>query len=102
MPVKVAHVRRGRFTNYVGRACAEFEPTCFGNQFHIGPDGNREEVIAKFAEWWYAPMQKTMRQYALDSFDDEAVLGCWCKPLACHADIIAGYVNWRKPEPLLW
>ena len=33
----------------------------------------------------------------------DAVLGCWCKPEACHGDIIAGYLAWRwEKQPCLY
>lgn len=55
------------------------------NPFRIGVDGDREQVIAKY------------RDYLLDRPDFLARLpdlrgkrlGCWCKPLPCHADVIA-------------
>ena len=57
----------------------------WGNPFRIGPDGSRDEVIAKYGKWirsqphllWLLP---TLR---------DKVLGCHCKPLACHGDVLA-------------
>lgn len=95
MPIKVVHVRRGcRYTQYIGRAGNGFSQSIFHNPFHIGKDGSRAEVIAKFAEYWYAPEQWDLRRAAWYLAED-AVLGCWCKPELCHGDIIAGYLEWR-------
>ena len=69
---------------YVGR------PSKWGNPYKIGPDGTREEVIAKYAEWLDG-MVDTGR---LDL--DELIgkdLVCWCVPEPCHADILMELVN---------
>ena len=62
---------------YIGR------PSKWGNPFVIGIDGNREEVINKF------------RTYARSKFNKSDLeelkgknLGCYCKPLACHGDVL--------------
>lgn len=97
--VTVQHVRKGRFTRYIGRTWAEFSASEFGNPFHVGKDGDRTEVILKFAAYWYAPEQKHLREKALHFAPDE-ILGCWCHPKypECHGDIIAGYVNWKRQQ----
>ena len=68
---------------YIGR------PSKWGNPFIIGEyDGDRNEVIEKY------------EQYALDNFSDEDLeelngktLVCWCKPLACHGDVLVDLVE---------
>jgi hypothetical protein len=74
---------------YVGRAMYRggwrLPASPFANPFRIGVDGDREQVIAKY------------RDYLLGRPDLLALLpdlrgkrlGCWCKPLPCHADVIA-------------
>lgn len=66
--------------------------TPFGNPFAIGPDGTREEVVAKYAAWIEAPEQDTLKKQVrreLRGFD----LVCWCAPLACHADVLLKIAN---------
>jgi hypothetical protein len=55
------------------------------NPFRVGVDGDREQVIANYREHLLA------RPDLLALLPDlrGKRLGCWCKPLACHADIIA-------------
>lgn len=72
-------VKGGFVGTYIGR------PSIFGNPFVIGRDGSREQVIAKFEE--YARSNKQLLQ-AIRALDENAVLRCFCKPLACHGDII--------------
>lgn len=64
---------------YIGR------PSKFGNPYQIGPDGNRAEVLAKY-EIWLRNQPHLMA--ALPELRGK-VLGCYCKPLRCHGDILA-------------
>ncbi len=65
----------------------------FGNPYQIGPDGNRNEVIRKFDYDFHQHMLKdpVFRQ-KLERLRGQR-LGCFCKPLPCHADVIAAYLN---------
>jgi hypothetical protein len=61
----------------------------WGNPFLIGLDGTREEVITKYAAYLAArpdlvALLPTLRGKRL---------GCWCAPLGCHGDVLAGLVN---------
>ena len=77
----VDHVKKykGKDGIYIGR------PTIFGNPFVIGKDGTRAEVIEKY------------REYVLSRPDilkliptlKNRVLTCFCKPLACHGNVLA-------------
>jgi hypothetical protein len=80
---------------YVGRAMYRggwrLRASPLANPFRIGCDGDRGEVIAKY------------RDYLLGHPDLLALLpdlrgkrlGCWCKPLPCHADVIAEFADQR-------
>ncbi len=67
------------FDIYIGR------PSKWGNPFHIGPDGTREQVIEKYKAWIQTQPQLLA---ALGELRGK-ILGCWCKPLACHGDVLA-------------
>lgn len=69
---------------YIGR------PSKFGNPFSIGKDGTRDEVIDKYAEWinTQPELLKAIRK-ELKGKD----LLCWCKPKACHGDVILRIAN---------
>ncbi len=73
---------------YIGR------PGPFGNPFKIGRDGSREEVIAKFKEWVeQSPDPKAHWIRTHLHFLKEKTLGCFCKPLPCHGDVLAEWTN---------
>ena len=78
---------------YIGRAGVVFikgqrypkQPSPFANPFKVGRDGTREEVLEKF--------EALMRQrlvvtpHLLSDLEGKT-LGCWCKPAACHGDVL--------------
>jgi hypothetical protein len=72
---------------YIGRGSP------FGNPFVIGQHGNRADVIAAYHAYFYN------RLISEPGFDATVRalrgkrLGCFCKPAACHGDIIAEYIN---------
>lgn len=60
----------------------------WGNPFKVGRDGTREEVIEKFREYGEEKGLKT-EAYKLRG----KYLGCFCKPLACHGDVLAEWAD---------
>ena len=77
---RVVHCKVEPFDIYIGR------PSKWGNPFKIGKDGSREEVIQKYRQWVRTnPMLMTQLTTELKG----KVLGCWCKPDACHGDVLA-------------
>ena len=74
---KVVHIS-SKYDTLIGR------PSKWGNPFEIGKDGTRAQVIAKYREWI-----KTQPDLiaALPTLQGKR-LGCWCKPKACHGDVL--------------
>lgn len=87
------------FDIYIGRKVTNrFAQSVFHNPFKIGDDdGNRDEVILKFIDYWYAPERKALRELAVKELTGKT-LACWCAPFPCHGDIIAGYVTWKNGD----
>jgi len=75
---KIVHCNKEEFDIYIGRG------TIWGNPYIIGKDGNRKEVIDKYRI--YASTNKEIIESL--SILQNKVLGCWCKPKACHGDIL--------------
>lgn len=87
----VVHCKREPFDVYVGR------PGPWGNPFSHNDSeraqfkvATREEAIAKFEEWFRAQPELVQRAKTLLK---GKVLGCWCHPKACHADVLARIAN---------
>ena len=69
---------------YIGRGSR------WGNPFKIGADGSRDEVIAKYAEWYSTS--------GLDAFLHEIRgrnLVCWCAPQRCHGHFLLARANFE-------
>ena len=79
----VLHCKRAAHDVYIGR------PSKWGNPFVIGPDGTRDDVIARYEAWLLEQPE------LVDALPELAgkTLGCWCAPRACHGDVLARLAN---------
>ena len=86
---KVVNIDKGdKYDVYIGRGSK------YGNPYAMGFDGDRDEVIRKFA-------YDFERGFILGEKDERADLaklagkrlGCHCIPAPCHGDVIAEYIN---------
>lgn len=77
--IRVVHCKKEPYDVYIGR------PSKWGNPFSIGIHGSRREVIRMYLDW------VTQQPELIASLPElkGKVLGCWCKPLPCHGDILA-------------
>ena len=87
MKTKVVNCKKEKYDVYIGR------PSPFGNPFIIGRDGTREDVIRKFKNKFYLWISLKGNYYQSILKLKGKTLGCYCKPLACHGDIIVEYLN---------
>lgn len=90
---------------YIGRAVPRqgYSKGTWSNPFKIGPDGTREEVLRMYEEWLRAKLR------ADDGFIGgirgqlkDRVLICWCKPAACHGDLLARLCDMSASEYAEW
>lgn len=69
---------------YIGR------PSRWGNPFQIGRDGDRAEVIRKYTRWLLEAADEDARWVLANAHTLKGkALVCWCKPEACHGDVLA-------------
>lgn len=61
----------------------------WGNPFRIGIDGTRTEVIEKYRKWIKTQPHLLKQLHTLKG----KRLGCWCKPLDCHGDVLVELIN---------
>lgn len=89
---------------YIGRENARYnmKKSILHNPFAIGPDGNRDEVIQLFKEYlWECIKRKNVVYDALMKLakvEHDLNLVCYCKPHACHGDVIIKAVEWLKTQ----
>lgn len=76
---RVVHSMKSPYDVYIGR------PGPWGNPFILNVDGTREQVIKKYKDWFLN--QPDLIARARKELKGK-ILGCWCKPLGCHGDVI--------------
>ncbi len=69
---------------YVGRGSP------YGNPFVIGKDGDREEVLKKFKN--YLSSNPDLIDKVKSNLKGKDLV-CFCKPKACHADLLLEVAN---------
>ena len=89
---KAVNLRVEAFDVYIGRA-GHGQSGEFGNPFKVGVHGARGECVVLFRQWFYSEQGRAMRARVREVIKPGMRLGCFCKPMACHGDVIAEYVN---------
>jgi hypothetical protein len=88
----------GRY--YIGRANAGKAGSILQNPFHIGKDGTREEVILMFKRYLWNCIKEKNAVYhelmRLAELEHDLEFACFCKPHACHGDVIIAAIEWLK------
>ncbi len=81
---------------YIGRAMNmggwNLTASKWANPFPITSDCPRLVVLQKYETWIKSKPELLV---ALDELDGK-VLGCWCKPQACHGDILIRLLEEKK------
>lgn len=84
------HCKKEPYDIYIGR------PSPWGNPFtHKNGTiakykvGSRDEAVKAYKEWILTQPELLARLPELKG----KVLGCWCKPQACHGDILLEMAN---------
>jgi len=83
---KVVNKYREAYDVYIGR------PSIFGNPFSVKEYG-RESCIEKYREYFYKRIKEDVKFKEEVLKLKDKVLGCFCKPLACHGDVIKEYLD---------
>lgn len=92
----VVHCKKANYDVYIGR------PSVWGNPFSHLDDTlanykveSRSEAILKYREWLLT--QPRLLEKARKELRGK-VLGCWCKPLPCHGDVLSEVANDQQQE----
>lgn len=87
---KVVHCKKESYNVYIGR------PSKWGNPFTHQPDGktlakyvvkDRNAAVNAYREWITNGDGKHLLE-DLHELKGGKILGCWCKPQACHGDVL--------------
>ncbi len=70
--------------------------TQFGNPFRLEKDGGdytRESSVEAYREWFLEKIEDDPEfKQSVEALRGET-LGCWCKPKACHGEVILAYLR---------
>jgi hypothetical protein len=99
MKTKVVHLMREKYDVAIDRSSK------WGNPF-THKDGTmakfkvatREEAIEKYREYI---LNNEELMNSLDELKGK-VLGCWCKPKACHGDVLIELIENKEDEIKYW
>lgn len=87
---RVVHCKKEPYDVYIGR------PSKWGNPFEIGKDGTRKDVIDKYRDWILSQPELMKSLPDLEG----KTLACWCRPKACHGDVLIELLENRKRDHL--
>lgn len=98
METKVVNIYKEKYDVYIGRK-GKNQDGYFGNPFPLKKGEERGSTIEKYKEYFYKRLKEDPEfKNRIESLRDKT-LGCFCKPHACHGDVIAEYLN--KPFKIL-
>jgi len=91
--IKVVHCRKEKYDIYIGHAIPlrGIKGSKWCNPFEVGRDGTREQVIAKYRDW----ITRGGGRHLVKDLHElrDKVIGCWCKPKACHGDVLKQLID---------
>jgi hypothetical protein len=98
MVAKIVNIKIHKCDIFVGRN-RDISRFHWGNPFIIGKDGDRQEVVARFKMWFlglaHQDIEPERRAWMVRNLFrlKGRTLGCFCKPLDCHGDILLKEAN---------
>ena len=96
----IVNIRTKKFDIYIGRYNPKFGKSKFANPCKITDTCTREEAIAYYRSWLTHQINVGNITIADLRALHGKVLGCWCKPLPCHGDVLIEFVEWAMTQPL--
>jgi hypothetical protein len=89
METKVVHLKKEAYDQRIDRR------SIFGNPYEMKNRSNaeRERVIEEFAKYFFKELKESLLFQSQVHALKGKTLGCWCKPKACHGDVIKEYLD---------
>ena len=104
---RVVHCKKNAYDVYIGRGSDPNtgERGRWGNPFSHKENtsallrvSSRERAIAEYKGWlWHEINEGRITLEDLAALDGKT-LGCWCKPKACHGDVLAAAATWAASQ----
>ena len=78
---------------YIGRPVGPLKGD-WGNPFKISKETERPQALEQYRRWLWSEIKcQNISLRSLASLKGQT-LGCWCKPHACHGDVLAAAAEW--------
>jgi hypothetical protein len=102
--METVNCTREKCSHYCGRNSSAHKAlgspvnlSILGNLFFLGPEDARGSTIARYRVWLNEQRIKNAAAWkALVALPEDAVLGCFCAPRACHCDVIIDAWKWQR------
>lgn len=96
----VVHCKKAAYDIYIGRGrCPRTgKPGEWGNPFKLQPSEPRGATIERYRTWlWQQINAERITPEQLAELHGKT-LACWCKPHACHGDVLAAAAAWAHAQ----
>lgn len=90
--MRVVNIHKEECDVYIGRG------SLFGNPYRISKCRTRQMVIDWYREWFYHELKNPLFNAEVEKLRSATTLGCYCKPQACHGDVIIEYLENTKSQ----
>ena len=89
---KVVNIYKEPYEVYIGRA-GKGKDGYFGNPIKLLKGQPRGSTIEKYKEYFYKRLENDPEfKFKIKALKNKT-LGCFCKPHACHGDVIKEYLD---------
>jgi hypothetical protein len=89
---KVVNLFKEPYDVYIGRA-GKGQNGYFGNPFSLKKGEDRGATIERYKEYFYNRIETDSEFKSRILELKNKTLGCFCKPNACHGDVIKEYLD---------
>ncbi len=92
MQTRAVNIKREAYDVYIGRK-GRGETGYFGNPFVLQAGEPRGSTIARYKAWFLKRIEEDAEFRARVLALKGKRLGCFCKPAACHGDVMAEWIE---------
>lgn len=89
---RIVNIHKEPYDIYIGRA-GKGQDGYFGNPFPLKPGEEKGSTLIKYKEYFLNRINTDPEFKSKILALKDKTLGCFCKPHACHGDIIIKYLN---------
>lgn len=94
----VVNLKHSKFDIYIGRSGYGRPESVFANPFKLNAGEDRGSTLARYEAYMRDRLSKEPELVTSLLALDGKVLGCFCKPHACHGDVLVKLINELKSK----